>query len=431
MSDRRHSSPSAVPKLEKRNVGIGPKSTGFLTPWKASGAYYIPSELAEEGVIDVHQWPLVAGLDKHIQGRRDAKTAYDGYPYLEINPPHVFTVIPYDIDRARTGYPMPPPNWIVVNELTGRYHAVYVLAAPVYRGEYNKALRYLADISDKLAVKLGADPSYNQQLTRNPINPGPDVFTSWASILLLRFTPYTLEELAAAVKGISKPKERQTGFGRNCDLFGAMVSDAHRPRWAEIIAAEYVLPVNAPGPQGDWWRHVHDSNIGFFGEAALPLGEVGSISRSCARYSLRQYGRHHQTASGKTYVPFGELQARRGRRGMGKRWHDDAGYDFEGLRVVVKCMRGTGMTQGEVATAAGISQQHVSRILKVEGDPLYGLEGLRAVQERNERIRDLNAEGVPVRTIADYVGLSKSQANRIIWQGEESLSRDTHNQNRI
>lgn len=422
-----------MPKPEKRNVGTGPKSTGFLTPWKASGAYYIPSELAEEGVIDVHQWPLVAGLDKHIQGRRDAKTAYDGYPYLEINPPHVFTVIPYDIDRARTGYPMPPPNWIVVNELTGRYHAVYVLAAPVYRGEYNKALRYLADISDKLAVKLGADPSYNQQLTRNPINPGPDVFTSWASILLLRFTPYTIEELAAAVKGISKPNERQTGFGRNCDLFEAMVSDAHRPRWAEIIAAEYVLPVNAPGPQGEWWRHVHDSNIGFFGELALPLSEVGSISRSCARYSLRQYGRHHRTASGKTYVPFGELQARRGRRGMGKRWHGDAEYDFEGLRVAVRLLRESGMPQGEIGATVALSRWQVSRILKAEGDPLRRPEGLRAVQERNERIRDLSAEGMPQTAIAAYEGLSQQQVSRIIRQteGAGAITRDVHNQNRI
>ena len=75
--------------------------------------------------------------------------------------------------------------------------------------------------------------------------------------------------------------QRLTGIGRNVDLFRAMVSEAHQPRWHRVIAAE--------GYAGAWLEHVREQNVALWHPDELPDAECRSIAKSCANYSLRQF----------------------------------------------------------------------------------------------------------------------------------------------
>ena len=100
---------------------------------------------------------------------------------------------------------------------TGHSHAVWTLAAPVHK--YPKARRgpldYFAAIAEFYALTLGADAGYNGVLVHNPVSTPYE--TRWGPEL-----PYPLEQLARVIPfGWRAPDVRQTGVGRNCDLFRA------------------------------------------------------------------------------------------------------------------------------------------------------------------------------------------------------------------
>ena len=202
--------------------------------------YYIPQAIAEQGVSAVHPYPFCAGEDSHILGRFDSEYAYANFPKLELNPPHAYAAIILDVDNPSdagwpSGTPTPVPSWLVINtrprtatSRAGGIHCVFALEVPIARhnAAYTAPLSYLAHVADRLSHHLGADPGYVGLLTRNPINPGPECFTHWGRML-----PYTLGELDKVLPKGKPPSRRQTGIGRNCDLFRSMVSEVFWPRW--------------------------------------------------------------------------------------------------------------------------------------------------------------------------------------------------------
>ena len=320
-----------------------------------SHSYYTPQAVSERGIAAVHQWPLCANEDSHIVGRFDTETAWETFPKLELQPPHVYASIILDCDSKEGlddapgkpwwgGNPTPPPSWMVVNTRPGTperrpggIHAVYALEVPVARHDaaHRLPLAYLAHISDRLSHHLGADPGYTGVITRNPINPGPECFTHWGRML-----PYTLRELDTALpKG--KPKRRLTGIGRNCDLFQSMVSEVFRPRWAAVLGAQ--------GHSEAWLDHVRTQNVATFAPDVLPDSECRSIAKSCVRYWTIQYAPDR----------FSDIQTARN----GKRWHDDYAFDFDQQAQDVRDLKAWGLKQVSIGAIVGLSQGRVSQIL--------------------------------------------------------------------
>ena len=167
--------------------------------------------------------------------------------------------------RGFLGSEIPPPNWRVFRPDTGHSHAVWTLAAPVHK--YPKARRgpldYFAAIAEFYALTLGADASYNGVLVHNPVSSPYE--TRWGPEL-----PYTLEQLARVIPfGWRAPDVRQTGVGRNCDLFRAGMVWAGREANARLDVLAALLIVNQ--------RFAHP----------LPLSEVRTTTRSTEKYRER------------------------------------------------------------------------------------------------------------------------------------------------
>ena len=318
--------------------------------------YYRPQAVARQGLQAVHQRPFCANEDSHIVGRFDAKTAWATFPKLELSPPHCHVAIILDIDSTEGlddapgkswwgGNPTPAPNWMVVNtrpatpqRRAGGIHAVFSIETPVARHDaaHMLPLRYLAHVADRLSYHLGADPGYQGIITRNPVNPGPGVYTHWGRML-----PYTLRELDTALPKGKLPSRRLTGIGRNVDLFRSMVSEVFQPRWADTLKAQ--------GWTEAWLDHVRTQNVATFTPDVLPDSECRSIAKSCFRYWTRDYDPER----------FNEIQTARN----GKRWHDDYGYDFDQQAQHVHELRTWGLKQVTIGAVVGLSQGRVSKIL--------------------------------------------------------------------
>ena len=148
-----------------------------------------------------------------------------------------------DADAYARGFlrsEIPPPNWRVFRPDTGHSHAVWTLAAPVHK--YPKARRgpldYFAAIAEFYALTLGADAGYNGVLVHNPVSTPYE--TRWGPEL-----PYPLEQLARVIPfGWRAPDVRQTGVGRNCDLFRAGMVWAGREANARLDVLAALLIVN-------------------------------------------------------------------------------------------------------------------------------------------------------------------------------------------
>ena len=149
-------------------------------------------------------------------------------------------------------------------------------------------------------------------------------FTHWGRML-----PYTLGELDKVLPKGKPPSRRQTGIGRNCDLFKSMISEVFRPRWAGILGAQ--------GWSEAWLDHVRTQNVAMFAPDVLPDSECRSIAKSCFRYWNLQYdpGR------------FSDLQRAR----MGKRWHGEYSYNFARQATDVRELKHWGLKQVTIALA--------------------------------------------------------------------------------
>ena len=315
-----------------------------------SRTYYIPPEVAGQGIKAVHPYPFCANEDSHIVGQFDSEYAYANFPKIQLNPEHLYAAIILDCDTPSEsgwpgGTPDPAPSWLVVNtrprsatRRAGGLHVVYSIETPIAR--HNAArmapLAYLAHIADRLSYHLGADPGYTGLITRNPINPGPECFTHWG-----RMFPYTLRELDTALPKGKPPSRRLSGVGRNVDLFEAMISEVFRPRWANTLGAQ--------GWSETWLDHVRGQNTAMFAPDVLPDSECRSIAKSCFRYWTRHYDPER----------FSDIQRAR----MGSRWHDDYTYDFDRQAQHVHELKAWGLKQVTIGAVVGLSQSQVSRVL--------------------------------------------------------------------
>lgn len=164
---------------------------------------------------------------------------------------------------------LPDPNWIVWRVANDHAHPAWTLGAPVHRHPKARPdpLIYLSKIADYYASATGADPGYNGVLSHNPAPRyrEAEYRTTWG-----RRDPYQLDELAAIIPfGWKPPGERQTGIGRNCDLFADLMAWAGRRENADIPVLSAALVRN---------QHFNHP---------LPESEVAATARSVERYCAR------------------------------------------------------------------------------------------------------------------------------------------------
>ena len=269
---------------------------------------HAPAVLREHGYRDAHSWPLVSPVvakgEPWQSFRVPAKEAW-AFPLVELRAGNSWPMMTLDCDgpesvdklmAAVTGAGLKEPNVVTRRNESGNCHAHFMLGTPVHRNEQSrmKPQARLARIVEYFQAALLADPSYQGVLTLNPVWPG-DEFKTW----YLRPAPYELDELAEVIPdGWRRPRIAQTAVGRNVDVFGWAVREAHRPRAAHIIAA------HGDKDCPEWRAIVNRHNLATYGTQALPYDEVVSVARSSAGYSLRQY------SAGR----FAEIQAARGHR---------------------------------------------------------------------------------------------------------------------
>ena len=163
---------------------------------------------------------------------------------------------------------LPAPNWTVWRTANDHAHVCWTLAKPVHRYPAARVepLRYLANVADYYAHAVGADPAYAVVLAHNPAS----IYRSSYTTTWGREAPYALDQLASVIPfNWEPPTVRQTGVGRNADLFEAGM------RWAgtranmdlEVLPALMVVNQDFAHP--------------------LPLSEVQATARSIEKYRKR------------------------------------------------------------------------------------------------------------------------------------------------
>ena len=236
-----------------------------------------PDSVRKHGLMAAHPRPLVS------MGKQDGKpftswrtTPKKAWKFPEVeyaNAGSSIAALVLDCDRPQTFSDnigdLPPPNWIRRRVANDHLHVVWTLVKPVHRYPAAKVepLRFLAHISEFYSVTLGADPGFGGVLCHNP---APRLKDEAFKTIWGREAPYSLDDLACVIPfNWTPPKVRQTGVGRNVDLFEAGMSWAGRQTNAHLDVLPALLTVNQS------FAH------------SLPLSEVQATARSIERYRQR------------------------------------------------------------------------------------------------------------------------------------------------
>ena len=278
---------------------------------------------------------------------RDVKRAIK-YPYIQLNEPWRRVWLVADIDRpgaacAWEDAGMAPPTYTAVNKSNGHAHSGWLLGASgVLMGDHSRSapMRYLEAIEDYMTNKLEADPGYTGLIAKNPLSP------EWLTLYGER-QPYTLDWLADYLPGIEKwrrPESAQLcGVGRNVDTFDSVrmwsyVRVLDRKRDGVTLAA--------------WTAELVDRCCTYTNTAhpASPLSmeECRHIARSIAKWTYRVF----------SLARFSEIQSKRGRRGMAKRWGDPTERN-----AAIAALVAEGLSCRQIADRVGCHYSTVSRVV--------------------------------------------------------------------
>lgn len=256
--------------------------------------------------------------------RRKRSAALSSAPYIETNPTCIQSLIITDVDAGDVdGLPqlvgLPPESWAVRtrNEL-GSGHIGYALATPVVLTDaaHRRPINLLARVEQGLRDVLGGDMAYAGRIMKNPLSPGVFQDTLWPQDVI--FPTYTLRELASSLADLGAlpspgdPRPRQSGVGRNVDIF-----DRTRA-WAYRAIKRYW-----GGDFGEWSEVVHakaailNFDLEREGREPLPDREIWHLSRSISKWVWSRF----------TPEVFSEIQAQR----VSKRWGDSVAVKLDRL----------------------------------------------------------------------------------------------------
>ena len=99
-------------------------------------------------------------------------------PYIQVNPPLMTIYFVFDDDKENSALSwfdanLPAPLWTTQNADNGHCHHCYKLEIPLCTSEFAsiKAIKYAQAVYYAYALRLGADLSYSQLITKNPLHP--------------------------------------------------------------------------------------------------------------------------------------------------------------------------------------------------------------------------------------------------------------------
>ena len=248
-------------------------------------------------------------------------------PYIQVNSPVTTIYFVFDGDKNDAALSwfdenLPAPYWTTQNPENGHAHICYKLEIPLHTSEFSsiKAIKYAQAVYYAYALKLGADLSYSQLITKNPLHPQHRT-THWTK------QAYSLDYLADFVDLPKKlPKKLEVvGLGRNVTMF------EKGRRWAYTAVRDYLHHNSSL----EWERAVRAQieaiNAGF--EVPLPYSEVKATAKSIARWVWKRF----------SYGEFSAIQAKRGAKG-GKKGGAVRSAKYAELRIQAKLMHEQGMS---------------------------------------------------------------------------------------
>lgn len=259
-------------------------------------------------------------------------------PYLQVNSPLTTIYFVFDDDKEDSALSwfdtnLPAPYWTTQNPDNGHCHHCYKLEIPLHTSEFSsiKAIKYAQAVYYAYALKLGADLSYSQLITKNPLHPQHRT-TYWTK------QAYSLDYLADFVDLPKKlPKKLEmVGLGRNVTMF-------ERGRhWAYTAIRDYMHHHSSSVWEQAVKTHLEAINAGF--EVPLPYSEVKATAKSIAKWVWQRF----------SYGEFSAIQAKRGAKG-GKKGGIVRSAQYAELRIQAKLMHEQGLTQVQIAQILNIS----------------------------------------------------------------------------
>lgn len=270
-------------------------------------------QLALFGASYRPQRPLCGPSKSGPYRRRERVAALSESPYIETNPACIQSLIITDVDAGDvSGLPqlvgLPPASWSVrTRNAIGSGHIGYALATPVVLTDaaHRRPINLLARVEQGLRDVLGGDAAYAGRIMKNPVSPGLFQDTLWPQDVI--FPTYTLRELASSLSNLGAlpspgdPRPRQSGVGRNVDVFDRTRAWSYRAikrywqggfsEWSEVVHAKATI-LNL-----DLERE---------GRTPLPDREIWHLSRSISKWVWSRF----------TPEAFSEIQAQR----VSKRW---------------------------------------------------------------------------------------------------------------
>lgn len=271
------------------------------------------AQLALFGASYRPQRPLCGPSKSGPYRRRARAAALSESPYIEANPACIQSLIITDIDAGDVAglaqlVGLPPESWAVrTRNAVGSGHIGYALATPVVLTDaaHRRPINLLARVEQGLRDVLGGDMAYAGRIMKNPLSPGLFQDTLWPQDEI--FPTYTLRELASSLADLGAlpspgdPRPRQSGVGRNVDVFDRTRTWAYRAikrywsdgavTWGEVVHAK-ATTLNL-----DLERE---------GREPLPDREIWHLSRSISKWTWSRF----------TPAIFSEIQAQR----VSKRW---------------------------------------------------------------------------------------------------------------
>ena len=265
-------------------------------------------------------------------------------PYLQINSPTTTIYFVFDDDKEDSALSwfdsnLPAPYWTTQNPDNGHCHHCYKLEIPLHTSEFSsiKAIKYAQAVYYAYALKMGADLSYSQLITKNPLHPQHRT-TYWTK------QAYSLDYLADFVDLPKKlPKKLEVvGLGRNVTMF------EKGRRWAYTAVRDYLHHNSSL----EWERAVRAQieaiNAGF--EVPLPYSEVKATAKSIARWVWQRF----------SYGEFSAIQAKRGAKGC-KKGGAARSAKYTELRIQAKQLHEQGMNNTEIGKQLGVNRRTVIR----------------------------------------------------------------------
>lgn len=259
-------------------------------------------------------------------------------PYIQINAPTTTIYFVFDDDKNDAALSwfdanLPAPYWTTQNPENGRCHHCYKLEIPLHTSEFAsiKAIKYAQAVYYAYALKLGADLSYSQLITKNPLH-SQHRTTYWAD------RAYSLDYLADFVDLPKKlPKKVETaGLGRNVTMF------EKGRHWAYKAIRDYMHHHSSSVWEQAVRAQIEAINSSF--EVPLPYSEVKATAKSIARWVWQRF----------SYGTFSEIQAKRGAKG-GKA-KGNAYAEKRELAIKLKC---DGLSYTQISDQLQVSRRSV------------------------------------------------------------------------